>query len=73
MPARLFNHAVPPQRIRTLLVLFALALTLPLVGLAVFALQQMATLEEREIERRVLEKPLTEQRLRLGLSRIGPQ
>ena len=55
MPARLFNYALPPQRIRTFLVLFALALTSPLVVLAVFALNQMANLEEREIERRVLQ------------------
>ena len=55
MPARLFNHVVPPQRIRTFLILFALALTSPLVALGVFALHQMATLEEREIERRVLQ------------------
>ena len=52
---RVFNYGVPPQRIRTFLVLFALALTLPLVALAVFALHQMANLEEREIERRVLQ------------------
>ena len=55
MPARLFSYGLPPQRIRTFLVLFALALTLPLVALAVFALNQMANLEEREIERRVLQ------------------
>jgi hypothetical protein len=55
MPGRLFNDAVRPQRIRTFLVLFALALTLPLVTLAVFAFQQMASLEEQEIERRVLQ------------------
>jgi two-component sensor histidine kinase len=55
MPARLFNYALPPQRIRTFLILFALALTSPLVVLAVFALSQMANLEEREIERRVLQ------------------
>jgi two-component sensor histidine kinase len=55
MPPRVFNYAVPPKRIRTFLVLFALALTLPLVALAVFAFHQMATLEEREIERRVLQ------------------
>jgi sensor histidine kinase regulating citrate/malate metabolism len=55
MPARLFNNRVPPQRIRTLLVLFALALTLPLLALAFFALNRMASLEEREIERRALQ------------------
>ena len=55
MTARLFNNAVPPQRIRTFLILFALALTLPLVALALFALNQMAALEEQEIERRVLQ------------------
>ena len=55
MPARLFNHILPSQRIRTFLILFALALTLPLVSLAIFALNQMASLEEEEIERRVLQ------------------
>jgi two-component sensor histidine kinase len=55
MPARLFINGLPPQRIRTFLILFALALTLPLLGLAAFALHRMASLEEREIERRVLQ------------------
>ena len=55
MPERLFNHRVPPQRIRTFLVLFALALTLPLIGLAVLAFNQLAGLEEEETERRVLQ------------------
>lgn len=55
MPARLFNHRLPPQQIRTFLILFALALTLPLVGLAAFALNQTTRLEEREIRQRVLQ------------------
>jgi two-component sensor histidine kinase len=55
MPERVFNHGVPPQRIRTFLVLFALALTLPLIGLAVLAFNQLASLEEEETERRVLQ------------------
>src|SRR5262247_3459828 len=55
MPARQYMNRVPPQRIRTLLVLFALALTLPLLALAFFALNRMAGLEEREIERRALQ------------------
>jgi len=55
MPARLFINRVPPQRIRTFLILFALALTLPLLALAVFALNRMAGVEEAEIERRVLQ------------------
>ena len=55
MPARLFVDRLPPQRIRTFLVLFALALALPLLGLAVFAFNRMATLEQAEIERRVLQ------------------
>ena len=53
MPARLFADRLPPQRLRTFLVLFALALALPLLGLAVFAFNRMATLEQAEIERRV--------------------
>ena len=55
MPARLFSDRVPPQRIRTFLVLFALALALPLLALASFALNRMAGLEEKEIERRALQ------------------
>jgi hypothetical protein len=55
MPARVFQHGVPPQRLRTFLILFALALTLPLLGLAIFALNRMASLEQAETERRVLQ------------------
>lgn len=55
MPARLFNNRIPPQRIRTFLILFALALTLPVLGLAIFALNQMASLEEQDIQRRVMQ------------------
>jgi hypothetical protein len=55
MPERVFNYGVPPQRIRTFLVLFALALVLPLIGLAVLAVNQLAGVEERETERRVLQ------------------
>jgi hypothetical protein len=54
-PARPLMNRVPPQRIRTFLSLFALALTLPLLALAVFATHRMASLEEREIERRALQ------------------
>ena len=55
MPARLFSDRVPPQQIRIFLVLFALALALPLLALAFFALNRMASFEEREIERRALQ------------------
>src|SRR5688500_9084434 len=55
MPARLIVHVVPPQHIRTFLILFALALASPLVTLGVVALHEMATVEERGIERRVLQ------------------
>ena len=55
MPARLFVDRLQPQRVRTFLVLFALALALPLLGLAVFAFNRMASLEQVEIERRVLQ------------------
>jgi hypothetical protein len=55
MPARLFNDRIPPQRIRTFLALFALALVLPLLALAFFAFSRMASLEEQEIERRALQ------------------
>jgi two-component sensor histidine kinase len=55
MPGRLFDYGVPPQRIRTFLILFALALTAPLVALGVFALRQMAVLEELDVQRRVLQ------------------
>jgi hypothetical protein len=55
MPARAFKHGVPPQRIRTFLILFAIALAAPLLGLAIYSLNRMAGLEQREIERRVLQ------------------
>jgi two-component sensor histidine kinase len=55
MPARLFNYGVPPQRIRTFLALFAVALTVPLLGIGIFSLHRMAALEQVETERRVLQ------------------
>jgi two-component sensor histidine kinase len=55
MPERLFNHGLPPQRIRTFLAWFALALTLPLIGLAVLAFNQLASQDEAETQRRVLQ------------------
>lgn len=55
MPARLFVDRLQPQRLRTFLVLFALALALPLLALAVFSFNRMASLEQAEIERRVLQ------------------
>ena len=51
-PSRWFARF--PQRIRTYLLLFALALTLPVLSIAIFALDQMASAEQAEIERRVL-------------------
>jgi two-component sensor histidine kinase len=47
--------AARPQRIRTYLVLFALALSLPLICVSVFALNRMAAIEEVQIEGRVLQ------------------
>jgi two-component sensor histidine kinase len=44
-----------PHRVRTYLALFALALILPLLSVAVFALNRMAETERSEIERRVLQ------------------
>ena len=55
MPARVFKHGVPPQRIRTFLVLFAVALAAPLLGLAIYGLNRMASLEQAQIERRVVQ------------------
>jgi hypothetical protein len=55
MPDRVFKYGVPPQRIRTFLILFALVLTAPVVGVAIYSLDRMATLEQAEIERRVLQ------------------
>ena len=55
MPARIFDKGVPPQGIRTFLILFALALATPLLGLAIFAFERMATLEQAETERRVMQ------------------
>jgi two-component sensor histidine kinase len=55
MPARLFNRVVPPQRIRALLVLFALALTAPLLALGIFGLSRMAAFDQAQTERRVMQ------------------
>ena len=55
MPDRLFTRTLPPQRIRTFLVLFAVVLTLPLLFLAALAFQQTAGFEERELQGRVLQ------------------
>jgi two-component sensor histidine kinase len=55
MPARVFKYGVPPQRIRTFLVLFAIALAAPVLGLALYSLNRMASLEQADIERRVLQ------------------
>jgi two-component sensor histidine kinase len=49
------HASVWPHRVRTYLVLFALALTVPLLALAVFALDRMASIEEAQLERRVVE------------------
>ena len=53
MPARLFVNKIPPQRIRTFLFLFGVALTVPLLGMALLAFHQMTKLEEQELQRRV--------------------
>jgi two-component sensor histidine kinase len=55
MPARLFPDLIRPQRIQTFLILFAIALTLPLVALGIFATNYMAALDERDTEQRVLQ------------------
>jgi two-component sensor histidine kinase len=55
MQARSWHLRPRPQRIRTYLVLFALALAVPLVALAVYALNRMASVEEAQIERRVMQ------------------
>ena len=55
MQARWWQIGVRPQRIRTYLVLFALAITIPLLGLAVFALNRMADVEAAQIERWVVQ------------------
>ena len=44
-----------PQRIRTYLALFALALTVPLLGLSIFALDRMARIEQTQLERWVMQ------------------
>jgi two-component sensor histidine kinase len=48
-------YGVPPQRIRTFLTLFAVVLAAPLLGLALYSLNRMASLEQAEIEHRVLQ------------------
>ena len=55
MPARVFKYGMAPQRIRTFLILFAIALSAPLLGLAAYGLNRMASLEQAEIERRVVQ------------------
>jgi len=55
MPARVFKYGIPPQRIRTFLILFAAAHAAPLLILAAYSLNRMASLEQAEIERRVLQ------------------
>ncbi len=55
MPARVFNKGIRPQGIRTFLILFALALAIPLLILAAFAFDRMAALEQAETERRVMQ------------------
>jgi hypothetical protein len=55
MPERIFKHGLRPQAIRTYLVLFALVLVLPIVALAILALSRMASLEEAETQRRVIQ------------------
>ena len=55
MPARVFKFGIPPQRIHVFLILFALVLAAPLLGIAVYAFNRMAGLEQAEIERRVLQ------------------
>lgn len=47
------SRAVRPSRIRTYLVLFALALVLPLLVVSMVALDRMAAIEESQIEARV--------------------
>ncbi|MBR0801794.1 sensor histidine kinase [Bradyrhizobium jicamae] len=50
-PARM---VVRPQRIRTYLVLFALALSLPLLCVSVFGLHRMASIEEAQTDNRIV-------------------
>jgi two-component sensor histidine kinase len=44
-----------PQRVRTYLALFALALVLPLLAVAFFGLNRMAAIEQAQMERRVMQ------------------
>lgn len=46
---------LPPQRLRTYLILFAVALTLPLMALALFALRELADIEQEAVEERVVQ------------------
>lgn len=55
MKGYLLNFAVRPQRIRTYLGLFALALVLPLLLVAFIGLNRMAAIEQAQIERRVMQ------------------
>ena len=55
MPARVFKYGVPPQRVRTFLLLFASALTIPLLALAAYGLNRIADFEQADLERRVIQ------------------
>lgn len=55
MPSRLFPRLLPPQRIRTYLVLFAMALVLPVTGLALYALNELVSVEEEATEQRIVQ------------------
>lgn len=66
MDASPVRHSARPQRVRTYLALFALALVLPLLAVAFFGLNRMAAIEQAQIERRVMQ---ISQNLRFVLDR----
>jgi len=55
MEASPIRYSARPQRVRTYLALFALALVLPLLAVAFFGLNRMAAIEQAQIERRVMQ------------------
>lgn len=55
MPGRLWPRVVRPLRLQIFLVLFAVALLTPVIGVAIYALQQMASYERAAIEDSVLQ------------------
>jgi hypothetical protein len=49
MEASAWRRLGGPQRVRTYLILFALAVVVPLLGVSIFALNRMAAVEQEQL------------------------